>query len=154
MKNICYPVIVLPEELAEMAVRVVTPSGFAEQSFDIRLRSTEGDLKTEMVLNEDLHISFEEILWIAVNDNDSCVISLEHDRKMTVHVGFPTLEKELPVSDFMKISRTCIVNLRQVKSMIGNSLKVGKAFLMISPDFRKEVCARFVFIGVRTVRDW
>lgn len=152
MKGLCCPVIILPEEMEGIVIRVVRSSQLKETALCLKSCSIVDNDKVETVEMEDCRIPFEDILWIAVKDVDSCTIALTQKRTVIVKLDLGTIEKELPPADFVRISRTCIVNLQQVKSMIGNSLKVGDSLLTIAPDFRKQVCSRFVFIGVRTIR--
>lgn len=152
MKGLCCPVIVLPEGMEKIAIRVVSCSRMEETALCLKSCSIMDSDKAEPVEMEDCRIPFEEIMWITVKDRGGCTIALTQKRTATVKLDLETLEKELPLADFVKISRTTIVNLQQVKSMIGNSLKVGDNLLTVSPDFRKQFCDRFVFIGVRTIQ--
>lgn len=149
MEGVCYPVIVLPEEMEKLPIRIDRYAHPVETVLCLSTDSIVDDDGMGITENEDYRIPFEEILWVTVKDRDGCTIALTQKRTVTVQLDLETLEKELPLADFMKISRATIVNLQQVKSMIGNSLKVGDSLLTISPDFRKQVCDRFVFIGVR-----
>lgn len=152
MKGLCCPVIILPEEMEGIAIRVVRSFQLEETALCLKSCSIVDNDKVETVEMKDCRIPFEDILWIAINDVGSCTIASTQRRTVIVKLDLETLEKELPPVDFVRISRTCIVNLQQVRSMTGNSLKVGDSLLTIAPDFRKQVCSRFVFIGVRTIR--
>ena len=149
MKGLCCPVIILPEEMEGIVIRVVRSSQLEETALCLKSCSIVDNDKVGTVEMENCRIPFEDILWIAVKDVDSCTIALTQKKTVIVKLDLETVEKELPPADFVRISRTCIVNLQQVRSMIGNSLKVGDSLLTIAPGFRKQVCSRFVFIGVR-----
>lgn len=150
MKGLCCPAIILPEGMEEITIRVVRDSFLEETVLRFESCSIVDCDKVETVGIGDCQIPFEDILWMAVKDVNRCMIILTREREVIVKLNLQTIEKELPFADFVRISSTCIVNLQQVKSMIGNSLKVGDSLLTISPAFRKQVFERFMFIGVRT----
>lgn len=149
MKGLCCPAIILPEGMEKITIRVVKDAVLEESALCFKSSSVVDCDNVEFVGMEDCQIPFEDILWIEVRDVDSCMMILTQERVITVKLNLRTIEKGLPLADFVRISSTCIVNLQQVKSMIGNSLKVGDSLLTISPDFRKQVLGRFMFIGVR-----
>lgn len=68
---------------------------------------------------------------------------------MVLSFHLAIIEKELPVSDFMRIHRSYIVNLKHVVSLIGNSLNINGKLLTIGREYREHLLERFIFLGVR-----
>ena len=68
---------------------------------------------------------------------------------MTLSFHLAVIEKQLPETDFIRIHRSYLVNLKHVTALVGNSLKIGEQFLVIGREYREQLFDRFVFLGVR-----
>lgn len=66
-------------------------------------------------------------------------------------VSFPLghVQKSLPERIFMRIHRSFLVNINQIKYISGNCVVVNGTYLKIGKEYRKKVLSRFVFLGVR-----
>lgn len=90
----------------------------------------------------------EDIVWLEA-DGSYTVLHLTDKRKMTLSFPLVSAQRVLPDSDFIRIHRSIIVNIRHIIYMIGNSLKVDDNMLSIGRDYRKNFLERFIFLGVR-----
>lgn len=156
MRNKKCLLITLPEELADFPIRIVR--GTMDERVLLSMETTDGHIgysehthkKYVFVKRQDgyLKISVDEIMWVEA-DRSYSTMHLTKNRRVTVSFNLAVVEKELPQDDFMRIHRSCIVNLRHVEQLIGNSLKIGDAVLTIGREFRECVLGRFIFIGTR-----
>lgn len=149
-------IIILPPHLAELPIQIIRGSGFKElicgiQSSENNLNySSRTDAKYVFVWhqNDYLKLTPDEILWIEA-DGSYSKLHLTNNRNMVLSFHLAIIEKELPVSDFMRIHRSYIVNLKHVVSLIGNSLNINGKLLTIGREYREHLLERFIFLGVR-----
>lgn len=149
-------VIILPEHLADLPIRIVRSSNHQELPFTLLNLDEEtlyGHKEEEKYLfiwrkDDYLKVAADEIVWIEA-DGSYTNIYLTDGRAMTLSFHLAFIEKELPPGDFLRIHRSRIVNLRHVISLMGNSLKIGDKMLVIGREYRERLLARFAFLGVR-----
>ncbi len=149
--------ILLPEKLADLPIRIVRSSN--HEQLIISLPDEEvayaDRIERKYVFiwhrNDYAKVSLDEILWIEASKSYSD-IHLSGDRILTISFNLAVVERELPVSDFMRIHRSCIVNLKHVVSLLGNSLKIGDRRLTIGREYRERLLDRFIFLGVRRAK--
>ena len=69
-------------------------------------------------------MAVDEIQWIEAAGSYSR-IHLTGGRSLVISFNFASVRRKLPESDFIRIHRSRIVNLRHVETLVGNSLKIG-----------------------------
>lgn len=154
MKQKQHLVIILPECMAELPVRIIRSSSDKELILNIRSSEDEESvcIKRKYAFiwrREDyLKVALDEIKWIEAAGS-YCVIHLTRERNMTVSFNLAVIKKELPANDFVQIHRSYVVNLEHVDYMAGNSLKVGDRLLSIGRGYREAFLDRVIFLGVR-----
>lgn len=149
-------VITLPPHLVDLPIRIIRESSYKEllcsvQPVEKRIEYSEaGDKKYVLVWrqNDYLKLTLDEILWIKAEGSYTRLF-LTGNRNMMVSFHLAVVEKELPYTDFVRIHRSYIVNLKHVISLIGNSLNVEGKLLTIGREYREGILERFIFIGVR-----
>lgn len=162
MKQKQHLVIILPECMAELPVRIIRGSNIKELILNIRssddepvcMENTEHTERKYAFIwrKEDyLKVALDEIKWIEASGS-YCVIHLTRKRDMTVSFNLAVIKKELPVSDFVQIHRSYVINLGHVIRMTGNILTVGDRLLTIGREYRESFLNRVIFLGVRRNR--
>ncbi len=149
-------VITLPEDMADVPIYIVKGSGPQKIVLNVCpedvgatfVDSLEKKYALIWKQNSYAKVAFDDILWIKA-EGSYCTIRLTRKREMTVSFHLAVVEKELPVSDFARIHRSYIVNLKHVESLIGNCLKIEDVLLTIGREYREKTLDRFVFLGVR-----
>ena len=128
-------VIVLPESSEELPIRIVRGS----RSMELRLRLCPLDGEERHVnetcperkyvfiwrQNDYLKTAVDEIQWIEAAGSYSR-IHLTGGRILVISFNLASVRRKLPESDFIRIHRSRIVNLRHVETLVGNSLKIGR----------------------------
>lgn len=74
------------------------------------------------------------------------------NRNLIVSLNLGTVARDLPEQDFVRISRSYIVNLRHIGEIMGNSLKIGGREFIVSKKYRPGFFGRFIFLGTRSCR--
>ena len=95
-----------------------------------------------------MKISLDEIVCIEAERSYS-VIRLTGNRNMTVSYNLSLISKDLPASEFIRIHRSYIINIKYVDGLSGNCLVVAGRMLSIGREYRKILFERFIFLGVR-----
>ncbi|MGE0077402.1 MAG: LytR/AlgR family response regulator transcription factor [Bacteroidales bacterium] len=88
-------------------------------------------------------LEINDINYIEV-ESKYCTI-LSNNEKYLVRISLIDLLEFLPVTDFQRISRNHVVNLRQVCELDFEDMRVlvGKTFLPISLKYKKELMTKF-----------
>ncbi len=149
-------VIVLPESLAELPVRIVRGSHNEELVLDIRSSETEtvcnGITEKRYAFiwrqNDYLKVELDEIQWIEA-DGSYSIVHLTGERMMTVSFSLSVVGKDLSANKFVRIHRSHIIHVAHIRSLVGNSVKIGDRLLSIGREYRKRFLADFIFIGTR-----
>lgn len=150
-------VIVLPEEMAELPIRIIKGKEVHNELVlkvvrlrDVPVSDADMEKKYALVWHKNLYVKImlDDILWIQA-DYGYSILRLKHGRNMTVSFNLTFVGKWLPTFCFMRIHKSYIVNLRHVESLIGNNLMIGDDKLPIGREYKKKVLERFLFIGVR-----
>lgn len=150
-------VIILPEELADLPIQIVRSSGQGQQMLFSILPEGEDMGYTDRLekkyvfvwhQNDYIKVSLDEILWIEA-DRSYSKIYLSRGRSLVISFNLAIVERKLPETDFMRIHRSYIVNLKHVVSLIGNSLRINDNLLTIGREYRGRLLDRFIFLGVR-----
>lgn len=147
-------VLTLPDNMEDVPVQIMRGSG---QKHLVVSLGQEGLLSSSALekryafiwrQNDYLKVALDDILWIEATGSYS-VIHLADGQSMLVSFHLAVMGKRLPQTDFMRIHRSHIVNMKHVVSLAGNSLKVGDRLLAIGREYRKNIQERFIFLGVR-----
>lgn len=148
-------VIVLPEHLEELPVQIIRGAGYrhlvlcVEQEGNISYPATcEKKYAFIWQKNDYLKVALNDILWIEAAGSYS-IFHMAGGKTTMISFHLAVIEKKLPQTDFTRIHRSYIVNLRHVISLVGNSLKVGDRLLSVGREYRAELSDRFIFLGVR-----
>lgn len=147
-------VITLPESLAELPIRIERDADCQGIIFNlspeeaIRLTTDEDKYLFIWRQTDYLKVERDEILWIEANGS-YCQLHLKGNRTLLISFHLRIVENDLPKNDFIRIHRSYIINLRNVVSLIGNSVKIGDTLIPIGRDYRKAFFEHFIFLGVR-----
>lgn len=153
-------VIILPEHLADLPIKILRSSNHRELAFTLQcmdertLYEYRGEEKYLFIWrkNDYLKVATDEIVWIEA-DGSYTNIYLTEKRVMTLSFHLAVIEKKLPSGDFLRIHRSRIVNLRHVVSLMGNSLKIEDKLLVIGREYRERLFERFTFLGIRRKKE-
>lgn len=69
-------------------------------------------------------------------------------RSLIISFNLASVRHKLPENDFIRIHRSCIVNLRYVETLVGNSLKIGNELLAIGREYKDALFERVISLGV------
>ncbi len=146
--------IVLPESIADMPVKIV--KNMESKELVVRINPSEKDsveiekCKYAFIRRSDdlLFVPLDEIVWINADGSNSD-IHLIGNRTLKMPYNLAVIEKDLPASDFVRISHSQIVNLKHVESLMGNSLHIDGQELTIGGEYKLGFFERVIFIGVR-----
>jgi len=86
-------------------------------------------------------VEISSILFIE-GQGDYIRISLE-DKKLVVHDTIKNILISLPGSDFMRIHKSYVMNLKKIAFMEGHQVRVGEQNLPVSPHHREELLSRY-----------
>ena len=98
-------------------------------------------------LTEFLKTAVDEIQWIEAAGSYSR-IHLTGGRILVISFNLASVRRKLPESDFIRIHRSRIVNLRHVETLVGNRLKIGNELLAIGREYKDALFERVIFLGV------
>ncbi|MEG2178328.1 MAG: LytTR family DNA-binding domain-containing protein [Bacteroidales bacterium] len=149
-------VIKLPANLEDLPVQIIRGSSnkelvFCFQPEEIHAEySIPSNKKYFLIWCKDdyLKVMSDEILWIEAEGSYSRIY-LTEKRNIIVSFHLSIVGEELPKIDFVRIHRSCIINIRHVVSLVGNSFKIDGKILTIGRNYKEDVFDRFIFIGVR-----
>jgi len=163
MRNKQYIEITLPEELADLPIQIVR--GTDCNKLIIGVQDTEDDAngityadnteKKDIFIwrkNDYLKVTMDEILWIEA-DSGYSTVHLTEERSLTISTNLAVIMRILPAEDFIRIHRSYIVSRRNLKYLVGNSVKVGDALLTIGREYREPFLDRFLFLSVRRKKE-
>lgn len=148
-------VIILPERMADVPVRVIRDTNSEEiilgiHAAEANVAYAPPEKKYVLIWRKSdyLKVALDEIQCVEA-DGSYSIVRLTGGRDLTVSFNLSVVCKELPGRDFIQIHRSCVINLRHMDTLMGNCVKVGKRLLPIGRQYRKAFLARFIFIGVR-----
>lgn len=148
-------VIILPERLADVPVRVIRDTNSEEiiiglHTADANIAHAAPEKRYVLIWrqNDYVKVALDEIECVEA-DGSYSIIHLTCGRNLTVSFNLSVVYNELPVTDFIQIHRSCIINLLHMDTLMGNCVKVGNRLLPIGRQYKKTFLARFVFLGVR-----
>lgn len=148
-------VILLPECMEDMPVKIVRKVGQKELIFNVQ--SLDGTPDPECTEREYAFIwRHEDFLKVPLDDIERIeaagsysTIHLTDKRKLTVCFNISHIMQGLPAAKFVRVHRSHIVNLFHVESMIGNSLRIGSESIPIGREYGKKLYKRIIFLGAR-----
>lgn len=139
----------LPESMTGVPVCVEVVPGC--RNIAVRITTeTETNQKYAFVWNGqcNLKVAFDDILWVEASGSYS-ILHLRNGHPMTVSFNLSYVEGRIPSADFVRIHRSFIVNMRHVRSLSGNCVRIGDRDIVIGRGYRKSFLSRFSFIGSR-----
>lgn len=148
-------VIILPEHLEKLPVQIIRGAGYenlvlsVEQENNVSFSITNKRQYAFIWQQSDYRkVALDDILWIEAAGSYS-VFHMAGGKSLMIAFHLAVVEKKLPQTDFIRIHRSYIVNLRHVVSLVGNSLKIDDRLLVIGREYRAKLSDRFIFLGVR-----
>lgn len=149
-------VIILPEGMEDIPIRIVRDEGVEEMSIQIvslpetrkLAPATERSHALVWHQNEYEHIPLDEIMWIEANSS-YCHIHATRNRKFTLSFPLARIEERLPKDQFIRIQRSYLVNIKHVKKPVGRSLVIDNQVLKIGEGYKGRALNEFIFLGVR-----
>jgi len=87
-----------------------------------------------------LKILFESILYIQAERNYCRIIT--HTKEYVLSIPMKSLEDELPSSQFQRIHRSHIVNLKHIDEMDEHSVYIGDKMLTLSKSYQQQFLQR------------
>ncbi|MCX4358110.1 MAG: LytTR family DNA-binding domain-containing protein [Rikenellaceae bacterium] len=153
-------IITLPPHLSELPVRIIRGTGCKElvcsiepQDNDDTVYKSDTQRKYAFVWRQNsyLKLTLDEIVHLEACGS-YCTINMLEQKEMVISSRLAIVEKVLPDTDFIRIHRSHIVNLKHVTCLTGNTLSVGKETLPIGREYRDALLDRFIFLGVRRNR--
>lgn len=151
--------IILPEQLEDLPVRVIRNSNHEELILGITVSNfnvsySEFSWNKEVLIwrqNDYLKVSLDEIQWIEA-DGSYSVAHLTRGRDLTISFNLSVIHRELPDRYFVRLHRSYIININHMESLRGNCVKIGNRLLSIGREYRETFFSRFIFLGVRRHR--
>jgi DNA-binding LytR/AlgR family response regulator len=104
----------------------------------------ENETKTEqdfLMLRADykLHkINFEEIILVESLD-DYIKIHLKERKTITARQSLKNIQEKLPEKDFVRIHRSYIIPIKEIKSIVNKSIKIGKFIIPIGDKYKYNI---------------
>lgn len=147
-------VIILPERLEDIPIKIIRSSSHEQIVFSIQTEETlyANNLERKYVLiwrqYDYVKVSIDEIQWIEADKSYSKIV-LTGDRTLVISFNLAVVEKKLLGTDLIRIHRSYIVNMCHIESVMGNCVKIGKEMLSIGREYKDSVLERFIFLGVR-----
>lgn len=149
-------VIILPEKLKNMPVQIRQSFNHEELVFNIEPAEEKPacadrpEVKYAFIWrqNDFLKVALDEIVWVEA-DKSYSKIYLTGERTLTISFNLSIVEHQLPATDFIRIHRSYLVNMKHVVSLMGNSLKINDQLLVIGREYHQKVLERFIFLGIR-----
>ncbi|MFI3277922.1 MAG: LytTR family DNA-binding domain-containing protein [Rikenellaceae bacterium] len=92
--------------------------------------------------NRTIRVDFNDILYIE-SKREYMDIVLKSDETVTVHGSLKSILDKLPQSRFLKVHRSFIVNLEEVKILERNSIIFGKQYIPVNEQAR-EIILKFI----------
>ncbi|MFY0601584.1 MAG: response regulator transcription factor [Cyclobacteriaceae bacterium] len=107
----------------------------------LRLMDTSSDSSDDHFFVKDSHklmkIKFDEVLYIESNQNYVNIVTLT--QKHMALMPLKSVIEVLPKSDFIQVSRGCVVAKSKVEAIEGNQLVIGEFKITISRRMREGV---------------
>jgi len=149
-----YLVITLPESIAELPIRIERSPGC--QGIVLNLTQEEvaqniPDMRKYAFIwhqTDYMKVACDDILWIEANGSYSKVC-LHGGRSMLLSSNLSNIAYDLPIEDFVRIHRSYIVNLKNVVSLVGNSVRIADRLIPIGREYRNVFFQNFIFLGTR-----
>ncbi|MCU0443440.1 MAG: LytTR family DNA-binding domain-containing protein [Microscillaceae bacterium] len=88
-------------------------------------------------------VMLAEILYVEAMQNYSMVYTA-HQKLMTLQPLKSFEESLLPISQFMRVQKSFIVNLNKIESIMGNEIKVGNKMITVGRPQKEEIFNRLV----------
>lgn len=147
--------IVLPPELANIAIKVLWGQqelqctiGMLEEIPDDQISPKLDNYVFIWNNGQYKKIAFSDIIFLKA-DRSYCEIHYGNDEYILISFPLSSTQSILPPQDFIRISRSYIVNMKYVDHLVGNTLFINKMSLTIGRDYRHQVISRFHFLGIR-----
>lgn len=147
--------IVLPPELANIAIKVLWGQqelqctiGMLEEIPDDQISPKLDNYVFIWNNGQYKKIAFSDIIFLKA-DRSYCEIHYGNDEYILISFPLSSTQSILPPQDFIRISRSYIVNMKYVDHLVGNTLFINKMSLTIGRNYRHQVISRFHFLGIR-----
>lgn len=91
-------------------------------------------------------VRFRDILYLEASGS-YCVIHLSTAENITCARTLSEIVRHFPVSFFVRVHRSFVVNLEHIERYLGNQLWVEKEVIPIGRQFKKEVLNHLNILG-------
>lgn len=151
-------VIILPESMENMPVRIIRDEATEELTVQVVTLPTPDDSppstdKRHTAIwhqNQYENIPLNDILWVEANGS-YCHVHITRNRKFLLSFPLSQIQKALPKDTFIRVHRSFLVNINQIRSISGNCVVIENQYIKIGKEYRKEVLDQFIFLGVRNM---
>lgn len=151
-------VVILPEHLADVQVRVIKGAGSEELILAVEDAAGAGgaepsEKRHALTWQHDGYrkIALDDVQWIEA-DGSYSIVHLTGGRTLTVSFNLSVVGKDLPDRDFVRVHRSYVIHLKHMKSLTGNGVRVGDKLLPVGREYREAFLSRFVFLSVRKTK--
>ncbi len=87
-------------------------------------------------------VHYPEVRYIEAMQNYAVIHMAS--RKLITYLTMTSLEQQLPAEQFLKVHKSFIVSIQQIKAIEGNELIIGESRIPISRSLRDEVVRQIV----------
>lgn len=150
--------IIVPPQLSELPIKIIRGKGEKELIFHLKTKdeqtyishSNETIEKYAFIPCNNAYkkIEFTDILWVAA-DGSYSEIHFKDETKIILSYPLAEIAKSLPTSNFIRIHRSYLINMKHVDRMCGNMLYIGKNNFTIGREYRQQVQQQIIFLGIR-----
>ena len=91
-------------------------------------------------------IQLNDILYIHALGDYVNIYTKEKNKRFTVHCTLKTMEENLPANKFYRFHRSYLVALDYIETVKDNTIYIGKQYLPIGEQFKKELLKKLNLI--------
>ena len=84
-------------------------------------------------------IQLNDIIYVQALGDYVNIYTMEKDKRFTIHCTLRSMEEKLPGNKFYRLHRSYLVSLDHIDTVEDNTAYVGKNFLPIGEQFKKEL---------------
>jgi len=96
---------------------------------------------SHMFIRQDIklvRLNFEEIVY-AEAERDFCSIYLTNGKRLLASMHLKLLEEVLPPERFIRVHRSYIINIAEVRALKGNSIELGQVEIPVGSNYKENL---------------
>lgn len=96
---------------------------------------------SHMFIRQDIklvRVNFEEIVY-AEAERDFCSIYLTNGKRLLASMHLKLLEEVLPPERFIRVHRSYIINITEVRALKGNSIELGQVEIPVGSNYKENL---------------